>query len=420
MIETEIEAAINQLRADTMPFLDVQRQRLLSRHKAVERQSKELHSRRRQAINIQRKLYLDQQNKGAPSVYHHIKNNFELNIWSGINSFKTTMGYVRNDMPTTSRIGIIFSGRHLLGELGRTNAWFFNRPHIEMEKCLQSPECAVDQYLGKKLCGDEHLTFQTIDVEDVVIIPSQANENDFNSGIPAIEISMAEDNAETIDPDLINLADTIAARANAVLNCISVRFAANLNYLKRRERAVEEETLRVSQIEKHFEQAEINWKLEKNIAQEYRRWSECAILVNLGTEQDRLQRGVIEQVLTTTDLLLRVPESALAKMVVKARQHASYEETHKRWGIETISLPISTPKTIWSFRTCLLYLHLEYPKEPTMPTSQIDRKELWKAAARFGILTKAWSNWFYHLEPAEMWELHYGDLTFGESKMEKK
>ena len=41
MIETEIEAAINQLRADTMPFLDVQRQRLLARHQAVEHQSKE-------------------------------------------------------------------------------------------------------------------------------------------------------------------------------------------------------------------------------------------------------------------------------------------------------------------------------------------------------------------------------------------
>ena len=75
---------------------------------------------------------------------------------------------------------------------------------------------------------------------------------------------------------------------------------------------------------------------------------------------------------------------------------------------------------IWSFRECLRYLHLEYPKAPAMPDDTVDRHALWEAAARFGILTKQWSNWFYHLEPEEMWTLHYGDLTFDRSQMPRK
>ena len=418
MIEAEINAAIDQLRADTMPFLDVQRQRLKARHLAVETSAKKLQQQRQHLIKLQRKIYLDQQNRSCPSVYHDIKDGFDITLWSGIHEFKTTMGYVRSDLSTTSRLGIVFSGRHLLGELGRTHAYFFDRPKEEMEQCMESPITASATYLGKTLFGNEHLTFHKLDIEDVVVIPHKTNESDFHSSIPKIEINASE--GSNCDIDIINLAEAIAARADAVLNCISVRFSANVNYLKRRELAIEQETARVMVIEKHIIQAEINWNLEKEIANEYRRWSSCAILVYLGTEQDRLQRGVIEQVLTTTDLLLRVPESSLAKMVNEAREHALFEETHRRWGIETITLPISTPKTIWSFRECLRYLQLEYPKAPTMPTTKRDRKELWHAAGRFGILTKQWSNWFYNLKPDEMWELHYGDLTFDKSEMPKK
>jgi hypothetical protein len=417
MIEAEIDAAINQLRADTMPFLETQRQRLRARHEEVERAAVKLQERRKSAINLQRKIYLDMKSKQSTSVYLELKDVFEVTLWSGLTPFTTTMGYLRKDLCTTSRMGIIFSGRHLLGELGRTHAWFFDRPREEMERVMTSPLNAADEYLGKTLCGNEHLTCHELDIEDQVRIPSQSNDCDFESVIPKIEITIAE--GSNCHVDLINLAESISARADAVLNCISVRFAANVNYLSRRERAVEIESARVSKIEKHLAQADINWKLELEIAREYRRWSECAILVNLGTEQDRLQRGVIEQVLTTTDVLLLVNQSELSKMVEKAREVSLFEETHRRWGIETITLPISTPKTIWSFRACLRYLHLEFPRAPTMPDNKSDRKSLWDAAARFGILTKQWSNWFYHLKPDEMWNLHYGDLTFDQSSMKK-
>lgn len=348
-----INAAIDQLRADTQPFLDVQKQRLRDRHAAVEQSARHLQQRRQSCIALQRKLYLDQKNKSAPTVFLKMSDAFEINLLAGIESHTTTLGYLRHDLPTTSRLGIIFSGRHLLGETGRTHAWFFDRPSSEMKNCLKSP--LHINFLSQDLCGNEHLTYQTIDVEDHIPIPAKTNEDDFESGIPGLEITIAQ--GSNIHMDLIDLAETIAARADAILNTISTRWSANLNYLIRREQAVLAETKRVQAIEQHLERAETNWVLELKIANEYRRWSECVILVNMGTEQDRLQ-----QVLTTTDLLLCVPGSELSRMIEEARQIALYEETSRRWGLETITIPISSPQAVWSFRRCILYLHLEWPK----------------------------------------------------------
>jgi hypothetical protein len=407
-----IEASIQQLQADCFPFLDVQRERLKERHLEVERQCELLKHRRKAAINLQRRLYLEMKNKAAPSVFLNIKDDFEIHILAGIQKHTTTIGFLRKDLCTTSVLGIIFSGRHLLGETGRTHAWFFDRPSPEMKRCLESPSLAENEYLGKQLCGMEHLTFHTLDVKDEIIIPSETNDQDYESGIPGLEITVAK--GSNIDIDLINLAETICARADAILNTISTRYSANLKYLQRRERAVIDETKRVNKIEKHLRQAADNWKLELQIAAKYRRWSESAILVNMGTLQDRLQRGVIEQVLTTTDTLLLVAGSALSKMIEKSRAEALHEETARRWGIETISIPISSPESVWSFRRCLLYLHLEWPKAPEMPKHKTDRKRLWKAAANFGIITRNWSKWFNYIEPDEQWDLHYSDLTFEE------
>lgn len=414
-MEDTINAAIEALKADTLPFLDVQRQRLKQRHLNVEQAAQQLKSRRRSAIALQRKLFLDMKNKAAPSVFLTIKSDFTVNLLAGIQIHTSSMGYLQHDLETTSRLGIVFSGRHLLGEAYRTHAWFFDRPNSEMKKCLTSPTEAADQYLGRALCGQEHLTCHLIDVQDNIAIPSKVSATDYESGIPGLEVTVAK--GSNIDVDLIHLAETIACRADAVLNTISTRFSANLNYLKRREVAVVQETERMNQIERHLHQADENWALEQKIANEYRRWSECAILVNMGTEQDRLQHGTIEQVLTTTDLLLRVSNSELTKMIEKSRKEALYEETPRRWGIETISIPVTSPESVWAFRRCLLYLQLEWPKAPTMPKKKIERKRLWKAAAKFGILTKHWSKWFDAISSEEQWELHYSDMTFEKHDM---
>lgn len=63
------------------------------------------------------------------------------------------------------------------------------------------------------------------------------------------------------------------------------------------------------------------------------------------------------------------------------------------------------------------YMFYYFFEAPTMPDNKIDRKRLWAAAARFGILTSFWSKWFNKIEPEEQWNLHYSDLTFEKADM---
>lgn len=61
---------------------------------------------------------------------------------------------------------------------------------------------------------------------------------------------------ESGQSELINFAEEIASRADAIFNSVAVRFSENLAYLERREAAVKEENDRIEKIEHHFSKAE--------------------------------------------------------------------------------------------------------------------------------------------------------------------
>ena len=429
-MQAEITASVGVLEQVTMGFLEAQRARLRARHEGVEREMRRQRARRRAAIKRQRALFLKMSNAAAPSGFTQLPPDFEVTLLLGLERFDTTLGMLRTSYPN-SRLEILFSGRHLVGCLQRTNGYFFDRPctngrstmlEILARDASAKPSTGPDSHLWDYFCAPltsrKHLDYQLIDVEARVEIPSKAGEEDRHRPLPRVEMVVAEPAASATQSDgakddghcnLVSFAEDIAARADAIFNSVAVRFSENLAYLERREAAIRRENTRLDGIEKHFTQAEEAWRIECEVHQEFRTHLGTAIIVNMG------ESGT--QFLTTTHTLTTVQGSKLADMCGWARKTALREKTERRWNVETVTLPLESPTAVRSFKQMIDHLRLSWPSAPPMPDQQQARVDLWRAAARFGILTEAWMSWLEDLTSEEQWQLHYEDLTFGNSLM---
>ena len=290
------------------------------------------------------------------------------------------------------------------------------------------PDAHLWDYFCSPLTSREHLDFHLIDVEAALPVPSKSNEQDRMRPLPRVEMIVTEPTSEPsgrghphdggdlvsgerkqAQGELVAFAQDIAARSDAIFNIVAVRFSENLAYLERREAAVRQETARLEKIEGHLTLAEKAWEIECETHREFRTHLETAIVVNMG------ESGT--QYLTTTHTLTTVRGSKLADMCGWARKTALRENTERRWNVETVYFPLESPVAIRSFKQMIDHLRLSWPSAPPIPTTQQERIDLWRAAARFGVLTEAWMSWLEGLTSEEQWQLHYEDLTFGNSLM---
>jgi hypothetical protein len=446
-LQADIAAAVGALERTTRGFLSAQRARLLARHEGVEREMRRQRARRRAAVRRQRRLFLRMQNAAAPAGFTSLGADFTVTLLLGLHRFDTTLGVLRTRYPR-SRLEILFSGRHLVGMLQRTHGYFFDRPCTsaaargtmleilsqrddrdrddddddddDPEAPATGPDAHLWDYFCAPLTGREHLDYHLIDVEACVEIPSKAGEEDRDQPLPRVEMVVAAPPSAAAAArrtesnngghhELIAFAEDIAARSDAIFNSVAVRFSENLAYLERREAAICRENARLDGIEQHFARAEEAWRIECETHREFRTHLETAIVVNMG------ESGT--QYLTTTHTLTTVQGSKLADMCGWARKTALREKTERRWNVETVSFPLESPIAVRSFKQMIDHLRLSWPSAPPMPAGQQARIDLWRAAARFGILTEAWMSWLEDLTSEEQWQLHYEDLTFGNSLM---